>query len=507
MHDMGELTRLRVGAPIVARRAHAVVLGGGWTGLLAAAVLAPHFTRVTVLERDGASDLDCDGPPATPRPGVPHGAQSHIVLPYAARFLSALLPDLEALLARHGAPPPGDLGADFSWFQRGRWRLRQPLGLRTWFTSRLLLEWAVRQAVRQAWPHVEVRAGARVVGLSGSASTDVTGVRLEGAPGETTQVDADLVLDCTGRNSRGALWLAELGYAEVPCIEVDARTFYATMRVSRQATGGAGRAPFIRSFQGAPGERRGSDFAGAVTVENEELTLWTVHVGDRPPATAEAFAACLARLPVDALHRCLDPATVDASTARLRSLGAGPARRRRYDALSRHPARFVALGDAVCCTDPAFGLGLSLSASTVACLAAALNRRARQAGPTRPASAAGLGGEVARRVAWRTALPWMLTVAEDYRFPGTVGPHRDSAWVRLLQGYLDRAFRAAQVHADVDARVMHVVSLVAHPLQVFSPRIAGRVVQQFIREVHHERSIEAGNGGRQLHHQAEAPRE
>ncbi|HET6343824.1 MAG TPA: hypothetical protein VFH51_02780, partial [Myxococcota bacterium] len=293
---------------------------------------------------------------------------------------------------------------------------------------------------------------------------------------------------------------------EAPCVEVDARTFYATLRLP-QAGRGAARKPWIRSFQGTPGERRGSDFAGAVTVESDQMTLWTVHVGARPPATAQAFARCLAGLPVDALYRCLDAEEANASGATVRSFGAGPARRRRYDMLTLHPARFVALGDAACCTDPAFGLGLSLSASTVACLAAALHRRARRAGAAQPWSSAGLGGEVARRVAWRTALPWMLTVAEDYRYPGTVGPHRDALWVRLLQGYLDRAFRAAQVHADVDARVMHVVSLVTHPLQVFSPRVVARVVQQFMREVCHERSIEAGSSSRQLHHQAEAPPE
>jgi 2-polyprenyl-6-methoxyphenol hydroxylase-like FAD-dependent oxidoreductase len=46
---------------------HAVVIGAGIGGLLAARVLSDFYTRVTVLERDAFPAAD------TPRKGVPQG--------------------------------------------------------------------------------------------------------------------------------------------------------------------------------------------------------------------------------------------------------------------------------------------------------------------------------------------------------------------------------------------------------------------------------------------------
>ena len=53
---------------------HAVVIGGGIAGLLAARVLSDHFERVTLLERHSLARA-----PA-PRRGVPQGAHVHVLL-------------------------------------------------------------------------------------------------------------------------------------------------------------------------------------------------------------------------------------------------------------------------------------------------------------------------------------------------------------------------------------------------------------------------------------------
>jgi flavin-dependent dehydrogenase len=54
---------------------HAVVVGGGIAGLLAARVLSDHFGCVTLVERDAiARD------PAAPRNGVPQGRHVHALL-------------------------------------------------------------------------------------------------------------------------------------------------------------------------------------------------------------------------------------------------------------------------------------------------------------------------------------------------------------------------------------------------------------------------------------------
>ena len=68
------------------QRIHAIVMGAGVAGLLAARVLARHFARVTVLERDSL--------PATPRPrdGVPQGRHIHVLLPGGVAAIERLFP-------------------------------------------------------------------------------------------------------------------------------------------------------------------------------------------------------------------------------------------------------------------------------------------------------------------------------------------------------------------------------------------------------------------------------
>jgi NADPH-dependent 2,4-dienoyl-CoA reductase/sulfur reductase-like enzyme len=60
---------------------HAVVVGGGMAGLLAARVLVNHFERVTLIERDALTDN------AQARKGVPQGRMLHAMLPRRQRII------------------------------------------------------------------------------------------------------------------------------------------------------------------------------------------------------------------------------------------------------------------------------------------------------------------------------------------------------------------------------------------------------------------------------------
>lgn len=79
--------------------AHAIVIGGGMAGLLAACVLLNHFEEVTIIERDHY--------PQEPvfRPGVPQGRQVHILLLRGQHLLEAFFPGLSQKLLAQGATP------------------------------------------------------------------------------------------------------------------------------------------------------------------------------------------------------------------------------------------------------------------------------------------------------------------------------------------------------------------------------------------------------------------
>jgi hypothetical protein len=119
---------------------HAVVIGASVAGLLAGRVLADHFERVTIVERDGL--------PAGPdvRKSVPQGRHIHVLLARGSRLLERFFPGLSDELTADGATPL-DWAADVRWYNFGGWKPSFPSGLISSVGSRALIEWGIRRRV------------------------------------------------------------------------------------------------------------------------------------------------------------------------------------------------------------------------------------------------------------------------------------------------------------------------------------------------------------------------
>ena len=76
---------------------NAVVVGGSIAGMLAARVLAEHFSSVTIIETDKIPD----NPIA--RKGVPQSVQPHVLLTRGYRILEELFPGIGSQLDAAGA--------------------------------------------------------------------------------------------------------------------------------------------------------------------------------------------------------------------------------------------------------------------------------------------------------------------------------------------------------------------------------------------------------------------
>ncbi|KIZ02343.1 monooxygenase FAD-binding protein [Monoraphidium neglectum] len=214
------------------------------SGLVAAQRLSKHFDEVVCLERDPlGGDRDAKTLP-TKRPGVPQFKHAHGLLgrggsilddsfgpDYRSELLAAggRLVDWHSDLVIHAlpgttfmrdapgsAPPPG----------------RPPMYM--YSATRGLIEGTARKLLERN-PKVTVRYGARADGLAFSADKDdggrpaaVEGVTLAGGGGV---VGADLVVDCSGRNSRVADWLGAAGWEAPPVSVVDAGVGYVSRHV------------------------------------------------------------------------------------------------------------------------------------------------------------------------------------------------------------------------------------------------------------------------------------
>ncbi|WP_138758070.1 FAD-dependent oxidoreductase [Modestobacter altitudinis] len=186
------------------------VLGGGVCGLATAMVLARDGHEVRVLERDAAPapDSPAEAWEGWRRPGVAQFHQAHFLHARSARVLDAELPDVrDALLAAgalrydplRNAPPTAGV------------QERHPDDDR--FVSvtarRTTLEQVVARAAADE-PRVQVQRGVEVDGL---ITRRVDGAALVTAVHTATgrRVDADLVVDATGRRSPLAAWLHAAG--------------------------------------------------------------------------------------------------------------------------------------------------------------------------------------------------------------------------------------------------------------------------------------------------------
>ncbi|MEU3456773.1 FAD-binding protein [Micromonospora sp. NPDC006766] len=427
----------------------ALVLGGSIGGLLAARVLSESYAKVTVFDRD---ELPTE---ATDRKGVPQSEHSHGLLARGRQILEELFPGLVADLTAQGATAI-DVQRDCLWVNDGHPIPRVASGLDGLCVSRRALETYLRGRVR-ALPNVEIRDRCEALGLLADADGGrVTGARILPRGGQEERHDADLVVDATGRGNRGPTWLAELGYQPPAEDRVDPHTVYVS-RDYRRTPGEADFAAIVCSPSPAV------PYGGvAVSVEGDQwmVTLLGVGPGQAPPTDDEGYLDFTRRLPAPELHALLSRAEPLGPPRRMRL----PASmRRRYEHLTRLPEGFIAVADAVCSFNPAYGQGMTVAAAEAMVLRDCL-RQGRQ--------------ELSRRFFAAAAkvvdVPWDMAVGADLRYPTVVGPR--SRRTRFLNGYVSRLHIAAARHPVVGRRFLSVANLMTPPPGLFAPGIVARVL-------------------------------
>jgi 2-polyprenyl-6-methoxyphenol hydroxylase-like FAD-dependent oxidoreductase len=433
-------------------RDHALVLGAGIAGLLAARVLAEAYDRVTVVDRDELPDH-----PA-PRRGVPQGRHAHALLARGRLVLEELFPGLTADLIAHGAPA-GDMLGDVRLHIGGHQLRRTHTGLTVLSVSRAFLEHQVRQRVR-ALPGIWFGPPTDIVGLSATPDGHrIAGARtLRRAHGSAEEtIDADLVVDATGRGSRTPAWLAALGYQRPPEDRVSIDLGYTSRRyrLRPDALGGD-----LATLHGpTPTCPRGGVLA---RLEGGQwlLTLFGL-AGDHPPAQPDGLAQFARSMPCADIYQAIrDAEPLDDPVA----YRFPTSRRRRYERLTHFPAGLIVLGDGVCSFNPIYGQGM-----TVAAIEALILRdhvRRRQPASTRQFRA---------RLADAIDTPWTMTTAGDLAIPGVRGQR--TATARAANSYLTRVLAAAANDTTVSDAFARVSGLVDPPTALVRPRMALRVLR------------------------------
>jgi 2-polyprenyl-6-methoxyphenol hydroxylase-like FAD-dependent oxidoreductase len=419
----------------------AVVVGAGMGGLTAARVLADHFERVLVLEQDALPGH------ADHRAGAPQSKHVHVLLGGGQRALCDLFPGFEDDLAKTGAVPLR-VGLDVRAERPGYDPFPQrDLGWHAYAQSRPQLEFSVRQrlsACANVVFHQRCRVQEVVARADGAA---VAGVRCVKREGGTDTLEADVVVDASGRGTLTLSLLESMGrpLPEEATIGVDfvySTAVFAIPQDAPQEWKG------VFCFGQAPISSRGGLL---LPLEGER---WILSVagrhGEKPPGDEAGFLAFVQQLRTPTIYNAVKDAKRLGPIARFRFRASTC---RHYERLAAFPRGLLPLGDALCRFNPVYGQGMSVAAQEARALGQLLAARASERDP--------LDGLAQSFFAEASALiesPWAMAAIPDFAFPDTRGvrPANLEQMLMIGRALTTLAARDPAVH-KLTAEVQHLL--------------------------------------------------
>lgn len=439
---------------------HAVVIGASMSGMLAARVAADHFDRVTLIDRD---DLPMGSEPL-PRKGLPQARHVHLLLMRGRIILDRLFPGFTAELVAHGAQKIDVIG-DVRWYSPVGWAIRFKSGVTTPACSRDLLDWVVRCRLT-TYPQIRIMSNTEVVELIASGDKRrVTGVRVRARNKEldaVQDIQADFVVDASGRNSHTPQWLEQLGYARPTEKVVSAFTGYASRIYTK---------PTDVDWQGLlmqpapPHNLRG----GVIyALEGSRCVVTLAGAGkDYPPTDETEFMEFAKTLRDPLLYNTIQKLQ---PLSPINGYRATENRCRQYERLPRWPEGLVVTGDAACAFNPVYGQGMTAAALGAATLSRCLEQH-------KGSDLRGVGRGFQHHLARVNATIWLLATGEDFRYVQTESSRPRTLITKLLHRYVDLFIPQAARDPKLYTRLAEVLHLVQPPISLLNPEYLWRTIK------------------------------
>ncbi len=427
-------------------RNHAVVIGAGIGGIAAAKVLSPHFSRVTVIEREELPQ----GPHL--RKFIPQGQHINGLLVKGREALQTLFPEWEKAALGVGAVL-ADYGRDLNWITRsGKIRAFNYPGLESICCSRILLEWLIRTELLKL-SNVTLLSPAFVEGLILTPDQGrVQGLRVRESSGEVSEVKADLVIESCGKGSSLPVWLRQLGLGEVRLEIIDSTVVYASRRYRLKHPEKMG-AKMLWIERNLPSQRSGV----VLPIENGQHFVCLSGANDQvPPSDPEGFLGFAAQLQSPLLHDLL----VESEPLGEICIYRGTANRQRYyDELKVWPEGLLALGDSLCAFNPFYGQGVSVAALQALALGQWLNNHS-------------VVNKATQTMMRSIAFPaWQSATVQDRRIMKEKS-RRSASWSSRLMRYLGKQLLLGRSQSPLLAYVyLSLFNMKATPRLLLRPDI------------------------------------
>lgn len=449
------------------KQSHAIVIGGSMAGMFAARVLSDFFEQVTVLDRDTF--------PEEPehRHGVPQSQHAHALLERGQQIIERHFPGLTDELMSHGATkvygdefvliaPYGKLAS-----------VDQEDDSAGFFVSRFMLEWFIRERLRE-FENITLYDEVDVQGLlSNPSNRQVQGIVVAEKGAKThqlpTELKADFVVDASGRRSKAPQWLASMGYDMPPEEIINSQIGYAS-RFYRKPKN------FSAKWKGLIINARVPDNPRAGLILPIENDLWHVTLGGfgghYPPTDEQGFMQWAKDLPDPMMYEALKQGI---PITPLRGYRTPSNRLRHFEQLEKTPEGFIAIGDSVCAFNPIYGQGMTISAIGSMVLHDVLTAQA-----TNPQ------GNFEKRfqtaLAKQVADPWFIATSEDLRWKGVeLQGAQPSQLAATMRPYINQLLKVARNDKIVSLAYFDMINLLRRPQSLFRPNIVARVLLGSLR--------------------------
>jgi 2-polyprenyl-6-methoxyphenol hydroxylase-like FAD-dependent oxidoreductase len=324
-----------------------------------------------------------------------------------------------------------------------------------------LLEWYLRERLFEA-DNFFLKDNCKVESLLHSNDA-ITGVAIQNKnANRIDSLNADLVVDASGRDSRLPNWLENSGYNTVPQSKVNSFLGYAS-RWYKIPNGFPNQGIIINS---TPSINRRSGVLYPVEGKHWIVTLGGFE-GDYPTADETEFLAFAKTLRDPKIYEAISSAE---PISPIRCYRRTENCWHHYEALSAMPEGIVAVGDAVCTFNPIYGQGMTVAALGAKTLDNCLNRMA--------SSEKGFSLRFQRQLAKLVKTPWLMATGEDFRWPSATGK-RPGWFSQKVQSYFDRITQLATHDTKVLQDFIEVAHLRKSPMNLFTPSILWKVGTQF----------------------------
>lgn len=439
----------------------AIVIGGSISGLLSAKVLSHNFKKVFIIEKDALNGN------SSQRRGVSQTEQPHVLLAKGYRLLEKILPGIGNDF-RHAGAIEVDWATDYYIYYGGHgWNKRSnhPSEITSFSGSRSLLEKCIREKVQHI-DNISFLKDTKVVGLvTDQSSKKVTGVKSLDSNKLSKSIDADLVVDTSGRNSELPKWLSLSQWETPKEVFVDPYLGYSTCRFKIPDNL---KLPWkvLTYPHVAPKYNRKAYLA---KIENNEL-IATIggYCRDYPPSNIDDFLKYSNELQNDEFSNIIckcKPISKVFAYKETRNII------RHYNQIDM-PSGLIVLGDAYCTLCPSYGQGMTCSAISADTLMQWIER---QINSSQACSTKDFQISLAKSI---TPL-WDIAIQQDFGFKTTTSTDKfivtkmqkmSSFPLSLINIYFDKLIAGTTIDYRLNELFIQIVNILKPPASFFSPR-------------------------------------